>query len=118
VNAVVLSGRIAADIRVRDVAGERHAMLLLAVNRPGGGREVDVIPVCAHGRPAEACARFLRRGMRVAVDGEIRRRARSEGAKGDVRLEVVAATVHFVGGAEAAPSTQEPEAGEETAVAS
>ena len=97
-NVVTLIGNLATDVEVRDVGDDRRvATFLLAVDRPGQDAGADFVRVSVWNRQADACARFLEKGRRVAVDGRLRSRS-WEDADGKRRsaVEVSANTVQFL----------------------
>jgi single-strand DNA-binding protein len=110
VNVVTLIGNLASDVELRELAEDRKvASFLLAVDRAGPEGGADFVRVSAWNRQAEACARFLAKGRRVAVDGRLRSRSWDE-ADGKRRsaVEVSASTVEFLSppaGADAAEAT-------------
>lgn len=127
VNRVLLTGRLTADPDLRYTqSGQALAKFTVAVNRvwqnPKTGtqeKEENFIPIVVWGRQGESCAQYLRKGRLVAVDGRLRVRSFTT-QNGDRRRvsEVVAQSVHFLGGkpdspefaAEPQPREEEPEA--------
>jgi single-strand DNA-binding protein len=96
VNVVMLIGNLATDVELRDLADEKKlATFRLAVDRPGEG--ADVVGIATWDRQAEICARILRKGSKVAVDGRLRSRS-WEDPTGRRRsaLEVVANRIQFL----------------------
>ena len=101
-NAVTLIGDLVTEVEVRDLEeGKKVATFLLAVERGraagGAAGGADFVRIAAWNRQAEACARRLGRGDRVAVDGRLRSRS-WEDADGKRRsaVEVVAKAVEFL----------------------
>jgi len=127
VNRVLLTGRLTADPDLRYTqSGQALAKFAVAVNRvwqnPKTGTQekaTDFIDVVVWGKQGENCAQYLRKGRLVAVDGRLRVRSFTT-QNGDRRRvsEVVAQSVHFLGGkpdspefaAEPQPREEEPEA--------
>ena len=75
-NAISVIGRLTADPRSRSVAcdsGPRTVTMLALAVPPEGGRDGDpcFVDVEVWGPPAEACARHLAKGRRVAVTGRL-----------------------------------------------
>lgn len=97
-NVVTLLGDLATDVEVRELGdGKKVASFLLAVERSGAAGGADFIRIAAWNRQAEACARRLGRGNRVAVDGRLRSRS-CEDPDGKRRsaVEVVAKAIEFL----------------------
>ncbi|MFH1609268.1 MAG: single-stranded DNA-binding protein [Candidatus Bipolaricaulota bacterium] len=123
VNRVLLTGRLTADPDLRYTqSGQALAKFTVAVNRvwqnpETGGQEkaADFIPIVVWGKQGETCAEYLRKGRLVAVDGRLRVRSFTT-QNGDRRrvFEVVAQSVHFLGGKPESPeSAVEPQVREE-----
>lgn len=103
-NNVLLVGRLVGDPGLRYTeGGAAVAGFVLAVERPfsegAGEKEVEFIKIVAFGKVGEACAEYLCKGRRVAVEGSLRT-ARWQGEDGRVRqrAEVVARLVEFLDG--------------------
>ncbi len=97
-NVVTLIGNLASEVELRPLDGDQKlASFLLAVDRPGSEGKADFVRIAAWGKQAEACARFLAKGRRVAVDGKLRSRSWQE-ADGKRRnaVEVSANSVQFL----------------------
>ena len=107
-NVVTLIGNLATEVELRDLEGERKvANFVLAVDRAEEG--ADFVRVATWNAQAEACARHLAKGRRVAVDGRLRSRSWDDrDGKRRNAVEVVARSVEFLsargesGGASAA----------------
>ncbi len=123
VNRVLLTGRLTADPDLRYTqSGQALARFTVAVNRvwqnPKTGtleKEENFIPIVVWGKQGENCAQYLRKGRLVAVDGRLRVRSFTT-QNGDRRRvsEVVAQSVHFLGGRPESPEfAAEPHAPEE-----
>ncbi len=111
-NVVTLIGNLASEVDLREVGADKKvASFLLAVDRPGKDAGADFVGVSAWDRQAEACAQFLAKGRRVAVDGRLRSRSWEEEGKRRSAVEVVANRVQFLSG------PREEEASFEAAVA-
>jgi single-strand DNA-binding protein len=95
-NVVTLIGNLATDVDLRKLDGDKQvASFVLAVDRPG--REgADFVRVAAWDKQGEACARYLVKGKRVALDGRLRSRSWEEDGKRRSAVEVVAHTVQFL----------------------
>jgi single-strand DNA-binding protein len=95
VNVVTLIGNLATDVDVRELQNDKKvATFLLAVDRPTEG--ADFIRIATWDRQAQACAEFLAKGKRVAVDGRLRSRSWEEDGKRRTTIEVVANRVQFL----------------------
>jgi single-strand DNA-binding protein len=95
-NVVTLIGNLASEVDVRDLENERKvASFLLAIDR--GEEGADFVRVSTWNAQAEACARHLAKGRRVAVDGRLRSRSWDDrDGKRRSAVEVVARTVEFL----------------------
>jgi single-strand DNA-binding protein len=92
----MLIGNLATDVDLRDVADDKRlATFRLAVDRPGEG--ADFVGIATWDRQAELCARLLRKGSKIAVDGRLRSRSweDSEGKRRNA-VEVVANRIQFL----------------------
>ncbi len=123
VNRVLLTGRLTADPDLRYTqSGQALARFTVAVNRvwqnPKTGaqeKEENFVPIIVWGKQGENCAQYLRKGRLVAVDGRLRVRSFTT-QNGDRRRvsEVVAQSVHFLGGRPESPEfAATPEAPED-----
>lgn len=74
-NNVVLIGRLTADPEVKDYGKGKNAGTVanytLAVDR-AGSEDADFIRCCAFNGGAEFAEKYLTKGMKIAVRGEIR----------------------------------------------
>ena len=107
-NCVQLIGRLTRDPDADHTASGRAVTTLrLAVDRPGG-QGADFVTVKTWERVAEATAKHLARGRRVAVQGRL---AHEEWVAADrrraERLTVVADRVEFLDAPAAAPDAAE-----------
>jgi len=117
VNRVTLLGRLGHDPELEQAGEQRipHLQLRLAVEHRAGNELVtDWIPVQVWRDQAENCARYLRKGQRVYVEGRLQNASwETEGGRRS-RLEVVASRVIFLERPAGAPEEpEEEEAGEE-----
>ncbi len=95
-NVVTLIGNLATEVDLRELDGDRRvASFLLAIDRPGR-EEADFVRITAWDRQAEACARYLAKGKRVAVDGRLRSRSWEDEGKRRSAVEVAANSVQFL----------------------
>ena len=103
-NVVTLIGNLATGVELKEVgAGKRVASFVLAVDRPLRDGGADLVHICAWGKQAELCDRFLARGKRVALDGRLRSRSWRD-TSGNTRsaVEVVANRIEFLSAPETA----------------
>ena len=115
-NHVTLIGRLAADPEARTTqSGISQCSFRLAVPRrfvnQQGVREADFLNIVAWRGTADFCARYLRKGMRVGVEGSLQTRSwqAQDGSK-RYAVEVIADNVEFCdsregGGAAPAPAS-------------
>lgn len=116
-NHVILIGRLAADPESRTTqSGISQCSFRLAVPRgyknAQGEREADFVSIVAWRSTAEFCARYLKKGMRIALSGSIQTRTyqAQDGSK-RYATEVIAGSVEFAesrreGAQAAAPQTE------------
>jgi len=114
VNRIVLSGRLTGDPQLR-VAGENKSVICtmrLAVQRrrvTGQDRGAVFIDVTTFDRQAQNCAKYLRKGTRVAIDGRLEySQWVAEDGTNRSKHEVIAQEIEFLEPAKAQP-TPEPE---------
>lgn len=105
-NKAILIGRLATDVEARTTqSGIQQCSFRLAVQRrfanAQGEREADFLPVVCWRQTAEACAMYLSKGRKVAVEGSIQTRSydAQDGSKRYV-TEIIAEHVEFIGGAD------------------
>ena len=70
-NKVVLMGRLTKDPETRQAGETSVARYTLAVDRRGKKDEADFISCVAFGKGAEFAEKWLKKGMKVCVDGRI-----------------------------------------------
>jgi single-strand DNA-binding protein len=95
-NVVTLIGNLATDVEAREVGDKQVARFLLAVDRRSKEGGADFVWIAAWERQAELCAEYLKKGLRVAVDGYLRSRTWEEDGKRRNAIEVVARSVQFL----------------------
>lgn len=113
VNRIVLSGRLTADPQLR-VAGDNQAVICtmrLAIQRRRNGnvdRGAVFIDVTTFDRQAQNCAKYLRKGARVLIDGRLEySQWKTENGQIHSKHEVIAQEVEFLDPAKAqAPEPQ------------
>lgn len=124
-NRVVLTGRLGADPEVKQTqSGVAVCQFRLAVERKfkdkDGNRVTDWINIVAWRNTAEFCARYLKKGSKIGLEGTIQTRSydAQDGSKRYV-TEVVADGVEFCesrrDGAPAPGDADAPAAGRTTA---
>ena len=100
-NNCALIGRLTRDIELKHTANDiAVANFTIAVDRKfkkqGEERETDFIPIVVWDKLAEFCFKYLSKGTRIGVTGEIRTRS-YDAADGTKRYvtEIVASGVDF-----------------------
>ena len=110
INRVIVTGNLTKDPESRAAGSTSVCSLRLAVNgrrRTETGEWVDqanYFDVSVFGQQGDNCARYLRKGRGVAVDGRLRWRewVDKEGNKRQ-GIDIIAETVQFLGGRDDAP---------------
>ncbi len=105
INTVTLGGRLTRDAEVRHSAGGMAiCSFSIALNRlkktaDSYEEEAHFFDVTLFGRPAEALSPYLKRGVQVAVSGELRQdRWTNKEGKSQSRVSIVANQVDIFGG--------------------
>ena len=113
VNRVLLTGRLTADPDLK-VAGESKTVICsmrLAIQRRrmnGTDRGAIYVDVTAFERQAQNCAKYLRKGSRVAIDGRLEHSEwTTEDGHKRAKHEIVAQEVEFLDTAPSATPTPE-----------
>jgi single-strand DNA-binding protein len=108
-NSVNLIGRLTRDPDKRATPkGTDVSVLRLAVERPGEG--ADYVTVTAFGKLAQSCNQYLTKGRQVAIQGRLNHSEwKTDSGERRERLEVVAATVEFLGQRPTLESAAEPQ---------
>lgn len=113
VNRILLIGRLTADPDLK-VAGESKTVICtmrLAVQRRktnGTDRGAIYIDVTAFERQAQNCAKYLRKGSRVAIDGRLEHSQwTAEDGQKRAKHEIVAQEVEFLDNTPSTASTTE-----------
>lgn len=121
-NKVILIGNLTADPELRYTAqGTPVATFRLAVNsrfKTGDEKKEEVlfIPVVVFGKQAEPCSQYLTKGRPALVEGRLREKKWEHEGQQKSRVEVMAASVRFIGKKdETAPPAQEPPPPEDAA---
>jgi single-strand DNA-binding protein len=105
-NSVNLIGRLTRDPDKRVTPkGTDVSVLRLAIERPGDG--ADYVTVTAFGKLAQSCNQYLAKGRQVSVQGRLNHSEWVKDGQRHERLEVVAASVEFLGQRPAEPAAEE-----------
>ena len=109
-NKVVLIGRLTKDVETRYTQGE-NAMAIsrytLAIDRKGKDAGTDFINCVAFGKQGEFAEKYLRKGMKIAVEGRIQTGSYEKDGKKVYTTDVVVEAHEFCeskGQAEEKPS--------------
>jgi len=70
-NTVQLTGRLTRDPESSQTSAGPVCRMRIAVDGMARGGDVGFVDVTSFGKPGEACARMLRKGWLVAVDGRL-----------------------------------------------
>lgn len=115
-NEAILMGNLARDPDIRYTqSGIPVANMTLAVNRPPkkGEQEstCDFFPIVAWDKRAEICEKYLRKGSKILVKGEIQNRQyeAKDGTKRQI-TEIIADQIRFCGNATESRNMQGNEA--------
>lgn len=118
-NSVELLGRLTRDPEIRYTSGSQMAVATfrIAIDRPpdkNGQKQTDFPRITVFGRQAESCEKYLKKGLRVLVQGRIQTGSYKD-KNGDTvyTTDVVANRIEFVdwanqqnGGQQAQPQQQ------------
>lgn len=96
-NLVALMGRLTADPELRYTKENTPVCTFkLAVDRPGGNNRADFPSIVAWRDTAEFASKYLRKGQRIALKGELRTRDYEDrDGKHRVAVEVEADRIEF-----------------------
>lgn len=70
-NSVILMGRLTADPEIRQTDSTTVASYTLAVDRIGKDKGADFIRCKTFGKCADFAQQYLRKGLKIAVEGRI-----------------------------------------------
>ena len=70
-NHVCIMGRLTKDVEIRNTADTTVARYTLAVDRIGKDKGADFIPCVCFGKNADFAEKYLKKGMKIAVEGRI-----------------------------------------------
>lgn len=105
-NTVSLTGNLATEVELKEVAEDKKvASFLLAVDRGGREAGADFVWITAWERQAELCSEYLHKGRSVAVEGRLRTRTWEQDGQRRDAFEIVARRVEFL----SSPNTTEAE---------
>lgn len=120
-NKAIIIGNLTRDPEVTTTSGGvSKCSFTVAVQRrfanAQGVKEADFIPVIAWRQLSELCGRYLAKGRKVAVEGEIQTRSydAQDGTKRYV-TEVIAASVEFLSSREESGAPAQPAAPQQPA---
>lgn len=122
INRVFISGNLTRDAELRQTSGGMQVLRFgVAVNDRAKNQQTgqwedrpNFVDCVAFGARAEGLARVLRKGMRVAVDGQLRYSSwEAQDGSRRSKLEVVVEEIEFMsprqgGGRQAAPAAAAP----------
>lgn len=99
-NSVILIGRVAQDIEVRYTAGQMAVTTFtVAVDRPAKDKEkqADFPRVTVFGKLAENCERYIRKGLRIGIQGRLQTGSyKNKDGHTVYTTEVIAERVQFI----------------------
>ena len=123
-NKCFIIGNLTRDPELKTTtSGKSVCNFTVAVSRrfsgPNGEREADFIPVVVWGKPAENCAKYLRKGSQCATAGsiQVRNYEANDGSRRYV-TEVVADEVQFLSRTSGSSQDQDSQYPDETAASS
>lgn len=70
-NAWIGMGRLTKDVDIKNTADTTVARYTLAIDRIGKDKGADFIPCVCFGKNADFAAKYLHKGMKIAVEGRI-----------------------------------------------
>ncbi len=102
-NVFIGIGRLVNDPELRDLGGTKVCRFRIAINRSYNDRNgnpveaTTFITVSTWGKQAETCYKFLRKGRRVAINGELRSSNwEDQGGNKRTSYEISARSVQFL----------------------
>ena len=109
-NKITLIGNLTSDPEKRATNnGTSVTSFTIAVNRRGQDKQTDFFRINAWRGLADTCAKFLSKGRKVAVVGELQARTyEAKDGKTKVSLDVQADEVEFLSPAETKPTSNQP----------
>jgi single-strand DNA-binding protein len=95
VNKVILIGRLATDVEVKEVnGGSKVSTFILAVDR--NPEEADFFRIKAWNSQAEAAGDHLSKGRRIAVEGSLRQDVYDKDGEERKSVSVVATRLEYL----------------------
>jgi len=100
-NRCVFTGNLSKDVDLRTTAsGKTVASFTIAVNRrfkgQDGEKQTDFFSIIAWGQLGEMCGRYLAKGRKVAVVGELQTRSYEKDGVKRYITEIIADEVEFL----------------------
>lgn len=100
-NNVILVGRLTQNPEIQYVGERKKARITLAINRERknkqGIQEADFVPVELWGKNAELVCKYLFKGRRIGIEGQLRvERYKSKDGENRVYTKVVASSFKFL----------------------
>lgn len=93
-NSVILTGRLTGDVEVKQAGKTVVANVSLAVNKDK--ENVDFIPVTLWGDVAKNVAKYVEKGMRITIAGELATNTYEKDGAKITKVFVNAKTVDFI----------------------
>lgn len=115
-NRITLIGNLTKDPETRTTPnGNTVCAFTIAVNRKKVSEpQTDFFRINAWGKLGELCGRFLGKGRKVAVIGELQARTYESNGKTMLSLDVVADEVEFLSPKDEKPETKPQKAAKQT----
>ncbi|MBN2653324.1 MAG: single-stranded DNA-binding protein [Spirochaetales bacterium] len=104
INHVTIIGRLTRDAELKYLpSGYAVSKLSIAVNRRKRSGdtwvdEVSYFDIVLWGKSAEALDPYLKKGTRIAVDGELRQERWTQDNQNRSKIEIVASSIQLLGG--------------------
>lgn len=114
INRVTLLGRVAAQPEIKETTSGK-SMVRLAVAIPGrkndeGEQDVEFYDVTAWDGIADACAKFVTKGMPVYIEGRLKKRVwTAQDGQRRSKIAINAKRIVFLGSKGGSGPTDEPE---------
>ena len=106
-NNVILIGRLCKDVEIKNTENTTIGRYTLAVDRYGKDKGADFIPCVCFGKSADFADKYLKKGMKIAVEGRIQTGSYTNKDGNKVyTTDVIVNAHHFCEGKTA--STEEP----------
>lgn len=99
INKIVLIGNLTRDPDFKELSNVNLCKLSLAVNSGKKGtdsEEVCFVDVTVWGSTADACAQYLKKGRKVAVEGRLKLESWEKDGKKNSKHVIVASSVDFL----------------------